>query len=531
MRRVCLAVVVLLAVGLSGCIRAPSGTTGEVARISRLDTGVLRVGLTERINTLDPVYAVTSAERFAVHNLYSGLVSIGAEGYPVPELAESWNVSQDGQVYTFVLREGLTFHDGTPLTAKDVERSLTRALLKDTGAPDAMKYLSDIVGSRESLQGRVQSVAGIKVLDARTISITLYGPRAHFLSKLAEPVAYIVPETVDPERPVGSGPFSFLAWEKSGRVGFAAFPGYLPGPPEIERLEVYYNEDQIELATRYMEGFFQVIDVTPSLVPWVRDREELRGQLLEVAGPTVFYIGLNGGAYEPFADPLVRRAMALALDRETLVKEVWKGTRIPARGYVPPGIGGPAENDAIRFDPEEARRLLDSAGYKPEEMPELVICIPDAPVGQLLGEYYARSFSENLGLSIRLESLEWSDFLSRLYDRQMHAFSLGWEGDYHDPHAFVAMPFHSKSPFNELRYVNAEVDKLIERAEREADLAVRKELYRQAEALVLSDTPWIPVYHGALYYLVVPELRGLGVTSAGLTSQAQVTYSIGEPAD
>jgi ABC-type transport system substrate-binding protein len=244
----------------------------------------------------------------------------------------------------------------------------------------------------------------------------------------------------------------------------------------------------------------------------VRDPSEpLNAEYVESESLDVFYIGFNV-TEPPFDDPDVRRALAMAVDRDLLANEILAELVSPAKGVLPPGMPGYNEGlEGLPYDPDEARRLLDKAGG-PELLSDVVILTSGqgASPSDVL-EAIVAMWAENLGVDVGIEQEEFGLFLRDLDEGNFAMFSLGWIADYPDPQNFLEIKFHSESANNETLYENAEVDGLLERARTEVDEAERFKLYQEAEEIIVEDAPWIPLYHGKGHALIKPWVKGYEV--------------------
>lgn len=474
--------------------------------------------------TLDPalVQDATSAE-YVVH-LFAGLVRLDAELDVAPDLAERWDVLEDGRVYLFHLREDAVFADGTPLTAEDVVYSLERACSPALGSPVALTYLGDIVGAEPYAQGLTEHIAGLKVDGPHTVRIEIDSPKAYFLAKLTYPVALVV----DRRQIEAQGAHWFLAPNASGpflieelgqeRIVLRRNERYHEGPPPLERVVfelggglpiTMYENDQLDIVWASADELDRVLDPYHPLSRDVRIVPELSTE----------YLAMNVNQ-PPYDDPAVRQAIVHAIDRDKLARLVLNSSAEAARGILPPALV-PQESDAaeelLAYDPELARSLLASSHYGQEgAMPPLVLNISGTSgyMGPVPRAVLAM-LEENLGLTFRVEQVAWSDFLQDLNRQRYGMYISGWIADYPDAQNFLDVLFHSASAQNHLGYANPQVDALLEEARTEPDEERRASLYQQAELLILADAPWAPLTHGISYVLVKPWVQGY-VGSGGL---------------
>ena len=479
--------------------------------------GTLRLAGGEPV-TLDPALVEDSTSSEYVVKIFSGLVGLDADLQVRPELAERWDISPDGLTYTFYLREDAQFQNGQAVTSADVAYSLDRALAPGTGSPVASLYLGDIVGAAERQAGITDEVAGVTIVDERTVRIQIDAPKAYFLAKLTYPTAAIIDraDVADGpgwfEQPNGSGPYRLKAWTQN-EIVLESNPYYFRGEPVIT--QVVFDLSAGDPTTMYETGELDVAPVGLGDFERVTDpANALHAELVEVPSLNVQYVALNTRV-APFDDVQVRQAFLLATDREIIARAMFKNSVEPAKGILPPGM--PGYNDALEYpgyDPELARRLLKQSSYGGAEgLPPIVFATSAG--GSDLAEALAFMYSETLGIEVEIQQLGWGDFLRDVNRNRYPMFFLGWSADYPDPENFLDIHFHSESEGNTTGYSNLEVDQLLEQARVEQDAPQRMIYYQEAEQIIVDEAPWIPLYHGVDYVLVKPYVKGFSVTAQG----------------
>ncbi|MBN1580484.1 MAG: peptide ABC transporter substrate-binding protein [Anaerolineae bacterium] len=475
--------------------------------------------------TLDPAITQDSTSHQFVNLLFSGLVTLDANLQVVPDLAERWEIDDSGTVYTFYLRKNLQFHNGRQLTANDVRYSLERACDPKRGSVQrAQSYLNDIVGVMSRTMGEANEIEGLKVVDDLTLQITIDAPKPYFLAKLTYPTSFVVNrENVEDtsrnwlSQPVGSGPFK-MDQNSVNRMVLAAFDEYYRGRPKLDRVIFEYRGDQMN---KYERGELDVIEVGAGNIDRVLDpNDPLNAELRVVSQLDVWYIGFNT-TIPPFDDRNVRRAFALATNKQGIADIVYNKTVLPAKGILPPGMPGyDPDFDGLPYDPDLAvNEIYESTFGDASELPPIVLTVTGAETGEMLAAMY----QEVLGVEIEVQVVDWGVFLTGLDAQQYQMFSLGWIADYPDPQNFVDLLFHSNSAYNHSAYSNIELDALVEAARVEQDNEKRMQLYRQAEALLIEDAPWIPLYHSGGYYLVKPYVKDLVITGQDTMNLAEVS--------
>jgi len=497
----------------------PGGPTPTRPPTLVADDQVLRL-VADEPETLDPALAGDVDSSVYILQVFSGLVGLDEKLAVVPDIAERWDVNDDGTVYTFRLRTNVTFHDGKPVTAQDVKYSIERSCDPATGSRTASLYLDDIVGAKDKLEGQATEVRGVRVIDDHTIEITIDAPKAYFLSKLTYHTAFVV-DRANVEsgsnwtaKPNGTGPF-MLKERTPERIVLVKNPHYYGG--EVALDEVTY---QIILGgssmTMYEQGKLDVVAVGVSNVERVLDpASPLNRELVVIPALDVWYVGFDT-QQKPFDDVKVRQAFALATNRRGIVDVMFKKMRREAKGILPPGMPGYNEKlEGLPFDPDQARATLAESSYGgPDDLPPIVFTISGSGGTNPLAEALAEMYKEYLGVEVQLQQVE-SGFFDGLHEHKYQMFMLGWIADYADPQNFLDILFHSGTEGNNSRYTNPSVDDLLEKARVEPDPTRRMTLYQQAEELIVRDAPWVPLFHGIDYLLVKPYVQGLQPTAQG----------------
>lgn len=503
----------LLAISLlfTGC---PSDNGGPVDGISN---GAITLSGSSP-ETLDPAIANTFLSLDYIVNIFSGLVSFDPELNLIPEIAEKWDISNDGTIYTFHLREGVRFHDGRDVTAGDFKYSLERACDPATGSQTAETFLGDILGVTERLSGDEEEIRGISVIDEDTLEITIDAPKGYFLSKLAHPVAYVVDrDNVESgsywwRNPNGTGPFQLTEWVQDDYMALTRNDLYYLELPEIDNV-VYLLYAGIPIRM-YETGQIDVTDVSSGDIERVLDPDSpLNSQLSVTPQLSLFYIGFNS-ARPPFDDDNVRQAFCYAVDKDKLVKLVLKNLVGAAQGILPPGMPGYDEElQGIPFDPESARQLIaDSAYGDVTNLPPITLTTDGRGLASNLELALVDMWRRNLGVEVSIRQLEPEKYAYLLMQEKDELFTLGWGADYPDPQNFLDVLFHSGAPYNFGEYSNAEADILLESAREEQNLDTRMGLYGEAEQMMVNDAACLPLFFDVSYTLVKPYVKNLPLT-------------------
>ncbi|MBW8010783.1 MAG: peptide ABC transporter substrate-binding protein [Chloroflexi bacterium] len=463
--------------------------------------------------TLDPAKWIFGADSI-IGDLYSGVVQLDTSLRPIPDLAERWEVSPDGMVYTFYLRQGVTYHDGRLFDAYDVKYSWERALSPETESDTALTYLGDIVGVAEVASGAAMEITGVRVIDDLTLEVTLDAPKAYFLSKLSYPASWIVDrETIDviEETPNGTGPFMLVEYEEGEVIVLARNPRYHRGYVALEYIVYLINPGpSVRL---YEAGEIDLIGIYPDLLERANDPSDpLFGTVFPVNSLCTSIIRFTV-TQPPFEDLLVRKAFVQAIDLERYNEIVLEGEGVIARGLFPPGLPGyNPDTIPIGYDPDEARQSLSDSSYGgPEGLPEIVFTLSGSGSGISRGAaLLIQMWEEVLGVTVSVEQINSESYFDEIYaGNHGQLISGGWCADYPDPENFADILFHSGTRQNLGNYSNPEVDALLDQARVELDVETRLALYRQIEQMLIDDAAGVFTLHSRAYYVVLkPYVMG-----------------------
>ena len=473
--------------------------------------------------TLDPHLTTDTTSSFVVVELYSGLVTLNTDLELVPDIAERWEISDDGLQYTFYIRENAKFHDGKRVTAQDFKWSIERAAAPETASPVAETYLNDIVGALDYIKGEATEISGIRVVDDLTLSITVDQPKAYFLAKLTYPTAFVVDrDNVESggrswtDAPNGTGPFKLKEYKIGERIVLERNEFYYREPAKIDSILLnlaggqsmaMYENDEIDITGVSLFDLDRVLD----------PNEPLNNELI-VAPPDFSSSDIGfSTSMAPFDDPKFRQALNHAVDKELIAADVLSNLVEPAFGILPPGFPGyNPDLVGLRHDKELAQQLLNESAYADADTrPRIVITVPGT--GGTIGldlEVVIEMWRQVLGVEVEIQQVEWATYLQDLNDAKFQAFAgLGWQADYPDPQDFLDILFHTESKLNHGAYSNLEVDAILERARTMQDPIARVREYQLAEELIVNDGAWVPLWFtGERHVLLKPYVENYQVT-------------------
>ncbi|MCE1254809.1 MAG: peptide ABC transporter substrate-binding protein [Anaerolineae bacterium] len=501
---------------------APAATMPDLqvnvlSRITR--DQVLMLEGWESTNPRDYDPATVASSSGTINLIFSGLVSFNPGLELTPELAESWDISENGTVYTFKLRPYAHFQDGSPVTAQDFIYSWERAADPAIDSGTVLTYLGDIVGVREKRAGKADSISGLKALDEHTLQVTIDAPKPYFLLKLTYPTAYVVNQkNIESgsewyRNPVGTGPYRLREWKSFEYTLLERNDQYYLQQPSIPYIYIQQSTGGL---LSYENGNTDIKGVSLASIARVLDpKDSLNAELRSGVSLCTDYLVFDVNQ-PPFDDVKVRQAFSMAFDRQKYIDVVLRGAALPAKGLYPPALPGYNPNlKGLPYDVEGARKLLAESKYGgPDKLP--AITFSQSGTGYYVNLDTAalvQMWQDALGVKINIESLDsnkYYDEIGKGYHGQI--FSGGWCADYPDPENFADVLFHSGAESNHGNYSNPELDAILEQARVEQDVDKRIALYQQAEEIIVNDAPVLFTSHGLSYVVVKPYIKGYVLT-------------------
>jgi oligopeptide transport system substrate-binding protein len=511
-----LATVALL--GLAGCQRA----------MDRADFVFLNGAEPE---TLDPSLITGQPEGRLAAALFEGLTSFDEHGQVVPGVAEKWDISPDGRVYTFHLRRNARWSNGDPVTARDFRDTWRRTLAPDTGAEYAYQ-LYYIHNGRPFNEGKVTdfSQCGAVAPDDFTLQVTLDNPTPFFLDLCATSPLYPVhlpsvekwgDEWIKPGHLVGNGAYRLAEWRINDRIRLVKSLYYWDaahvGMQTIDALPISRANTALNF---YLAGQADLImdkGLTPlALLGDLRERPDFH------SAPFLGNYFLRFNVTRPaFKDARVRRALSLVIDKRLIVEKITRAGEIPADSLVPPGAAGYQPPPGLTRDPDEARRLLAEAGYPGGKgFPLVTYLYSEGELNEAIAVELQSMFRQELGITISLQRQEWKVYLNSMNNLDFDLCRSSWVGDYDDPNTFLDM-FVTGGGNNDTGFANPRYDQLIADAARAVDQKKRFDIFRTAEHMLISEeAPICPLY----FYVGIQFYNGdrLGGIAANLLDEHPV---------
>jgi peptide/nickel transport system substrate-binding protein/oligopeptide transport system substrate-binding protein len=477
--------------------------------------------------SLDPALSTDVPTGRAVAYVFDGLTRFTERAELVPDLATSWDVSRDGLVYTFHLRRGVRFHDGTPFRASDVKHSFERVLDPATRGGRGWP-LYPIRGAQEFAAGKQRSISGLAVLNDSTVRFALTEPFAIFPKMLAMPVTAIVPQRIPPdfgEHPVGTGPWRFVEWRHDDYLLFARNDAYHGGAPLADSLRARIIPEMSTAEAEFESGNVDVMILPDQSTPNWEENDETRGLLHSAPSLRLIYAALNT-THGPLRDARVRRAINSAIDTRMILRRLLGGRGTVAAGVIPPSLEGfDPGRTPYPYDPAKARALLTEAGY-PNGI-DLELWSSQSGqfprIAQTIQAYLAQA-----NIRVKLVQRDASSMREAARQGNTDIALKDWYADYPDAENFLYPLLHSANAGvggNVSFYHNPTFDRVVTAARREQDPSRRAALYRQADAIEFADAPMIYLFFYKEVDAIQPWITGYVVPSI-FNGQRWTTVSI-----
>jgi len=444
----------------------------------------------------------------------------------VPGLAEKWDISADGLVYTFHLRKGVKFHNGEEFKADDVLYTFDRMLDPATKALNT-DFLDMIAGAKDRMDGKADSVSGLKVIDDYTIEITLEKPFAPFLANIATPAGSIYNRKattaagtdfgLKPELTIGTGPFVFKSWTLNDQMLIVSNKDYFKGAPKLEGVIFKIVPDPETQRMQFETGELDVFDCdnARSQIPYFEGSEKWKAHI--VSGPRVglHYYCINE-SIKPLDDVRVRKALQMAIDRETLLEKLFYGKGIIANGIMPIGLVGHNPGlEKISYDPVKAKALLAEAGY-PDGFSMVISQITDRPASLKMNEAIQSMLAE-VGIKLEIQQMDSASWFATRLEGKLPSYYSDWSADFNDPDNFMYTFFYANnSVARSFNYNNQEVSDKLVSARAMTVPEERYKLYQELERqIVLEDAAWIPLFSLDHLFVVQPKVKNFQVSWNG----------------
>ncbi|MBS4196056.1 peptide ABC transporter substrate-binding protein [Lederbergia citri] len=517
-----LTLILLVTAALAGCGSKKSETAGSKGSAKEIEQ-TLTANLGGEPYTLDPAFASDATSWWVIDHLYEGLYEYDEKGKLAEGAASKVTVSDDGKTYTFTVRDDAKWSNGDPLTAGDFEYAWKRVLNPETAAydPSSLYYIK---GAEEYNTGKGSADdVGVKAQDDHTLIVELKTPIKFFPTVLmGRAYLPVNPKVVDgnedwaaeAEGIVSNGAYTLTSWKHNEEL-------------TIEKNDHFWNKDKITMGsvkfkmvadaqTEYQMFKSGELDLVKAIPAEAVDQEKNNEEYVNSPSYTVYTYSFNVEE-EPFTNAKIRQAFSYAIDREAITKNITRGGEKPAYGYVAYGVDAPSGKDFrdevapyYSFDVDKAKELL-AEGMKEEgwsELPEVTLKYNSEGDHKKIAEALQEMFKQNLGVEAKLENQEWKTYIDTFKQKNFQMARMGWIGDFLDPYPVLNL-YSTKSSSNFTNYSNSEFDKVLQDSLVEQDDAKRFEMLHQAEEILMTDMPIIPIYFQAQNSLVRKGIEGV----------------------
>ena len=496
---------------------------------------ILKVQVGPDSETVDPALNRAVDGGNMILHAFEGLLTLDENGQLKEGQAESWETSEDGLTWTFHLRDGLKWSDGTDLTAKDFVYSWQRVCDPNVAAPYAETVLGMVKGYDEAIAGDITKL-DVQAPDEKTVVVNLANPCSYFgeLAAFAtlNPVQQATVEAngdawaTSADTYISNGPFMMTEWVPGSHITFSKNPNYWNAEAiKLDKLEFELIEDSNAAYSAYTSGEVDMIkDVPTEEIPSLQGNDDFH--IDPIIG--TYYISLNLQK-EYFQDARVRKALSLAIDRNYVANTLMQGTYSPASAIVGPGWldtdgssfaenanGGTPYIDNDNFDAnlEEAKKLLEEAGYpNGEGFPQIEYTTNDAGYHKVVAEYLQQAWAA-IGIDLKVNIVEWASFTPMRRNGEFDVARNGWVGDYTDPSNILEL-FCTTNGNNDGKYTNADFDAAIEDSRATTDAATRSADLHKAEDTLMNDAGCIPIAYYNDFWLQSSKITGSWHSSNG----------------
>lgn len=479
---------------------------------------------TQDIGILDPALEPDANSAIVVGMIYSGLVRFDKNLHIVPDQASSWTISPDNKTYTFKLKSGISFSDGTPVTAETYVYTLTRALSPEVQSGFAQSFLVIIAGAGDVISGKTKYLRGVRAINDNTLLITLTRPAAYFLQLLATSFCFPVNEKIIGQygqknwanymagNGIGTGPFMIKEWIHNLKMILVPNPHWYGAKTKLTEVDMLFVNDQSIAFKSFQTGHYAF--------DWNIDAQDLL-TARNMAGFTsksllqtdvLFF----NNRMPPFDNVAVRQAFAYATDKMTLVNTIFNDAAIPAPTIIPPGMPGyQAEYQGLPFDKNQALGTLQSVYPDVSKVPPITFSFPNSEVSSQEAFILQQMWFSVLGIRVRLLPVEMTAYNNEMADHQVQFGFSQWTADFPDPYDWLALNLLSTATGNYGLWSNSQFDQLVMQGE-QATGNTRIQYYEQAEQLAITDVGWLPLNHQLMAAVIPSWVHGVSLNNMGL---------------
>ncbi len=521
-----LVVIMLLILAACGNETAAS-TTPTAGSIPKLAAKQIltfpNVGVADS-DPLDPALVSDQNTGLIVNMIYSGLVKSDSNLNVVPDQA-TWDISADDRVYTFHLKAGIAFSDGTPVTAQTYVYTLTRALLPEVESSMAALFEGAIVGANDVMKGKTKTLSGVKALDNQTLRITLTRSTPYFLQMLTNSLfsplnKRIIDAYGQSDWPnhvvgtgVGTGPFMIQEWDHSVKMVFVPNPYYYGDKTKLTQVNMIFTNDATTALNTYRAGQYDFVwnmaaadQVAAGGLPGFTRSTQLETDAL-------FF----NTKMPPFDNAFVRQAFAYATDKVTLAHAIFNDSVVPAQTIIPQGMPGYQQNyTGIPYDKNMAKTLLQTIYPDLTTIPPITFSYASSVVNPQEATALQKMWQDALGVQVTLHSVETTAYADELNKHQVQLGFTQWNADFPDPYDCLTLNLFSTAANNYGEWSNPDFDQAVTQADKTLSSDTRNLLYNQAEQIAIQEVGWLPLDHQTLAAIIPSTVHGVSINANGL---------------
>ncbi len=515
------ALLVILAACGGGSTTTPS-TGGTPALASNQVLVFPNVG-TQDIGYLDPAQGPDANSAIAVGMIYSGLAKFDKNLNVVSDQA-TWTISPDNKIYTFKLKPGIAFSDGTPVTAQTYVYTLTRALLPEAKSPIATLFLGPILGSDEVFSGKTRTLTGVKAIDDSTLQIILKQPTAYFSQVLANSICFPLNQKIIGQygqtdwvnhaagNGIGTGPFVVKEWDHNVKMVLVPNPHWYGAKTKLSEVDMLFVNDLSTAFKSFQAGQYAFDwNITAQDLAVAKGMAGFTSKSL-LQTDLLFF----NNKMPPFDKSAVRQAFAYATDKVTLANAIFKGAAIPAQTIIPPGMPGYQPNyQGLPYDRNKALAALQSVYPDVSKVPPITFSFPNSQVSSAEASALQQMWQTTLGIQVKLLPVELNAYNTETTNHQVQFGFTQWTADFPDPYDWLALNLLSTASNNSGSWNNPQFDQTVTQAEQSTG-DTRIQLYNKAEQVAIEDVGWLPLDHEALAAVIPSWVRGVSLNNTGL---------------
>jgi|WetSurMetagenome_2_1015567.scaffolds.fasta_scaffold49571_1 ABC-type transport system substrate-binding protein len=508
----------------ANCEALEEAETGGIRGEQPRSGGIYHIPLLNEPPTLDPAFVGDAYGVPVVQQIFDGLVQFSPELFIIPALAQNWQMEENGRLYRFALRPKARFHNGRPVTSRDVIFSLSR-LLRVNPPPSILPHLLKITGAQDYREAKSERVVGLQAEGDHSVTVRLDEPYTPFLTALGMYQAKIIPaeevisnENMLSKNPIGSGPFQLASWDANHSIRLKKFADYYDGAPYLEEIRfLLYPGSKIEQVLADFEN--GKLEEMPAYWQF-RQRllESKKARWIHRPSLSLLFYGINS-QHPALKNVELRKALAMAIDREKIIAEVYKGQFERANTLLPPGMPGYLPQSRMwYYDLESAKTLAKQALGAAGDAAQTVEVVSNSQslLAQAELNVVGKAWSR-LGITMVPKFIpDWSQFERYLKSDALQVYRYAWSADMPDPESFLEPLFAASSQVNYMRYQDEEIDTILKTTSRIVNPIERAKLYQRLQEVAATSCPLIPLFFLSVDRVYQPSVRGIEVSSMGV---------------